>query len=142
MYMETCVAQNSTTTTLNQTPLHIRRLLDTKPCLIKFPTFAGLAGEDFTIFKDRFKTAAQARGTPRNYQLSKLRDMLTGQASAYLPREGIGDIDVAWEYLGQVYGNSHPILNFHLAKLVGMPGMTDEFRETNPQGAADWFLNM
>ena len=68
--------------------------------------------------------------------------MLTGQASAYLPREGIGDIDVAWEYLGQVYGNSHPILNFHLAKLVGMPVMTDDFMETNPQEAADWFMDI
>ena len=140
--METCLAQNSATTTLNQTPLHIQKLLDTKPCPVKFPTFAGLANEDFVIFRDRFTTAAQARGISRIDQVDKLRDMLTGKALAYLPKEGIGDIDVAWEYLSQVYGNSHTILNFHLAKLVGMPGMTDEIMETNPQDAADWFLDM
>ena len=140
--METCPTQNSATTTLNQTPLHIQKLLDTKPCPVKFPTFAGLANEDFVIFRDRFTTAAQARGISRIDQVDKLRDMLTGKALAYLPKEGIGDIDVAWEYLSQVYGNSHTILNFHLAKLVGMPGMTDEIMETNPQDAADWFLDM
>ena len=140
--METCLAQNSATTTLNQTPLHIQKLLDTKPCPVKFPTFAGLANEDFVIFRDRFTTAAQARGISRIDQVDKLRDMLTGKALAYLPKEGIGDIDVAWEYLSQVYGNSHTILNFHLAKLVGMPGMTDEIMETNPQDAADWLLDM
>ena len=91
--METCSAQNNATTTLNQTPLHIQRLLDTKPCPVKFPTFAGLAEEDFIVFKNRFTTAAQARGFPRVYQVDKLRDTLTGKALAYLPKEGIKDID-------------------------------------------------
>ena len=34
------------------------------------------------------------------------------------------------------------VLNFHLARLVGMAGMTEEFMETNPQDAADWFLEV
>ena len=34
-HMETCVAQNSITTTLNQTPLHIRRPLDTKEPVVR-----------------------------------------------------------------------------------------------------------
>jgi hypothetical protein len=33
-----------------------------------------------------------------------------------LPKEGIEDIDAAWGYPSQVYGSSHTILNFHLAR--------------------------
>ena len=102
--METYRAQNNAITTL-----------DTEPCTIEFPTFAGLAHEHFVIFKNKYTTAAQARGISRIDQVEKLRDRLTGKASAYLPKEGIGDIDAAWEYLGQVYGDSYSILNFYLA---------------------------
>ena len=62
--METCLAQNNATTTLNQTPLHIQRLLDTKPCPVKFPTFAGLAEEDFIIFRAAPTQLPRPEGSP------------------------------------------------------------------------------
>ena len=142
MNMGTCLDQNNATTTLNQTLLHIQKLLDTNPCPVKFPTFAGLDKEDFVIFRDRFARAAQARGICKTDQVDKLREVLAGKALAFLPPEGIGDIDVAWTHLEQVYGNSRTILNFHLSKLVSMPSMTDEIVETNPQDAADWYFDM
>ena len=136
--METCLAQNSATTTTTL----IQKLLDTNPCAVKFPTFAGLDSEDFVIFRDRFARAAQARGISKTDQVDKLRENLTGRALAYLPPEGIGDIDVAWKHLERVYGGSRTILNFYLTRLVSMPNMTDEIVEDNPQDGADWFLDI
>ena len=86
--------QNSTTTTLNQALLDIKKLLDTKLCPVKFPTFAGLANEDFVIFRDRFTRAARDRISKID-QVDKLCEVLTGKALAYLPPEGIEDIDTA-----------------------------------------------
>ena len=94
---------------------------DTKPCPVKLPTFAGLAFEDFIIFKDRFTKAARDNKIPRTDQVEKLCEVLTGKALAYLPQEGIGDIDLAWEYLEQAFGNPYTILNFHLAQFMSMP---------------------
>ena len=61
--METYRAQNNATTTL-----------DTEPCTIEFPSFAGFAHEDFVIFKNKNTAAAQARGISRIDQVENLRD--------------------------------------------------------------------
>jgi hypothetical protein len=59
-----------------------------------------------------------------------------------LPPEGIGDIDVAWKHLEQVYGGSRTTLNFYLTRLVSMPNVTDKMVEENPQDGADWLLDI
>jgi hypothetical protein len=75
-----------------------------KPSYVKLPTFAGLASEDFIIFRDRFTRAARNR-IHTNDQVDQLREALAGKALTCLP-QGVEDIDIAWEYLGQAFGDS------------------------------------
>jgi hypothetical protein len=103
-------------------------------------TEPGLASEDFVIFRGRFTRAAQNR-IHTNDQVDKLREALAGKALACLP-QGVEDIDIAWKYLGQAFGDSRTILSFHLGKLASMPSLTDEIVVTNPQEAADWCFTM
>jgi hypothetical protein len=111
-----------------------------KPSYVKLPTFAGLASEDFVIFRDSFTRAAHNR-IHTNDQVDQLREALAGKALACLP-QGVEDIDIACKYLGQAFGDSRTILSFHLSKLASMPSLTDEIVMTNPQEAADWYFTM
>ena len=76
----------------------------------------------------------------RRDQVEKLREVLTGKALANLPPDGIMDIDQAWEYLEQAFGNPYTLLNFRLNKIRETVGLSDKVEENYPQFAADWYL--
>ena len=56
--------------------------------------------------------------------------------------DGIKDIDQAWSYLDQAFGNPHTCLNHRLAKVIEMPGLTDNLERQDPAYAAEWYLKM
>ena len=93
-------------------------------------------------FKDKFNQAAENNKISRKDQVEKLREVLTGNALNHLPEDGIKNIDQAWDYLDQAFGNPHTCLNHRLAKVKGMPGMTDNMERANPAYTADWYLKM
>ena len=68
--------------------------------------------------------------------------MLTDNALNHLPVTCIRDIDHAWEYLDQGFGNPHTCLNHCLAKVTAMPGLTDNLERQDPAYAAEWYLKM
>ena len=69
------------------------------------------------MFKEKFSKAAQDNMISRRDQVEKLREVLTGKALANLPPDGIMDIDQAWEYLEQAFGNPYTLLNFRLNQI-------------------------
>jgi hypothetical protein len=101
------------------------------------PSPAGEPSEDFIMFKDK---AARDNRISKRDQVEKLREVLTGKTLAYLPQDGIGDIENAWEYLDQAFGNPYTLLNFRLNKIREMVGLTNMVEENDPQFAADWYL--
>ena len=113
-----------------------------KACPTKLPTFGGEEHEDLLTFKDKFNLAAENNKISKTDQLEKLREVLTGNALNHLPVDGIKDIDVAWEYLRQAFGNPHTCLNHRLAKVTAMPGLTDNLQKQDPAYAAEWYLKM
>ena len=86
------------------------------------------------MFKEKFSKAAQDNMISRRDQVEKLREVLTGKALANLPPDGVMDIDQAWEYLEQAFGNPYTLLNFRLNKI------RETVEENDPQFAADWYL--
>jgi hypothetical protein len=113
-----------------------------KSCPTKLPTFSGESHEDLLTFKDKFNEAAENNKISRHDQVNKLREVLTGSALSHLPVDGIKDIDQAWEYLNQAFGNPHTCLNHRLAKVTEMPGLTDDIEMQDPTHAAEWYLKM
>ena len=113
-----------------------------KACPTKLPTFSGDSYEDLLTFRDKFNEAAENNKISRHDQVDKLREQLTGSALNHLPIDGIKDIDHAWEYLNQAFGNPHTCLNHRLAKVTEMPGLTDNIEKQDPAYAAEWYLKM
>ena len=93
-------------------------------------------------FKDKFNLAAENNKITRSDQVEKLREVLTDNALNHLPVNGIRDIDHAWEYLDQAFGNPHTCLNHRLAKVTAMPGLTDNLERQDPAYAAEWYVKM
>ena len=73
--------------------------------------------------------------------MERLRECLTGRAAANLPLNGLRDIEEAWQFLQEAFGNSHTSLNYRLTRIRETPGLTDKTVETDPAYAATWFLD-
>ena len=72
----------------------------------------------------------------RRDQLEKMRECLTGKAAAKLPLNGLRDIEEAWQFLQEAFGNSYTNLNYRLSRIGQTPGLTDRLVETDPAHAA------
>jgi hypothetical protein len=82
----------------------------TKACPIKLPSYSGEISEDFIAFKDKFHKGAVDNKISRRDRVEKLRECLTGRASANLPLNGLRDIEEAWQFLQEAFGNSYTSL--------------------------------
>jgi hypothetical protein len=51
------------------------------------------------------------------------------------------DIEEAWQFLQEAFGNSYTNLNYRLSRIGQTPGLTDRLVETDPSYAATWFLD-
>jgi hypothetical protein len=78
----------------------------TKACPIKLPSYSGDVSEDFIAFKDKFHKAAVDNRISRRDQLEMMRECLTGKAAAKRPLNGLRDIEEAWQFLQEAFGNS------------------------------------
>jgi hypothetical protein len=83
---------------------------------IKLPSYSGYASEDLIAFKDKFQKAAVDNTISRRDQVEKLRECLTGRAAANLPLNGLRDIEEAWRFLQEAFGNSYTSLNYRLSR--------------------------
>jgi hypothetical protein len=73
--------------------------------------------------------------------VEKLRECLTGRAAANLPLNGLRDIEEAWQFLQEAFGNPHTSLNYRISRIRETPGLTDKLLGTDPAYAATWFLD-
>ena len=112
-----------------------------KTCPINLPTYSGALSEDFITFKDKFNKAAVDNRISRRDRIEKLRECLTGKAAANLPLNGLQDIEEAWKYLEDTFGDPYTSLNYRLARIREIPGLTDKLVQTDPAYAANWFLD-
>jgi hypothetical protein len=99
---------------------------------IKLPSYSGDASEELITFKDKFQKAAVDNRISRRDQLEKMRECLTGEAAAKLPLNGLMDIEEAWQFLQEAFGNSYTDLYYRLSRIGRTPGLTDRLVETDP----------
>ena len=72
-------------------------LEQSKGDILKYPPFAGDAGQDFVKFKEKMEYRFKRNQVAKQDHLEKLRENLKGQALRLIP-ETTEDIDAAWEY--------------------------------------------
>jgi hypothetical protein len=85
----------------------------TKVHPIKLPSYSGDTSKDFFAFKDTFhKTTADNRISRRD-QLEKLRECLAGRDATNLPLNGLKDIEEAWQFIQEAFGNLYASLQYN-----------------------------
>ena len=70
--------------------------------------------------------------------MEKLRECLTGKAAANLPLNGLRDIEEAWKFLEQTFGDPYTSLNYRLTRIRETRGLTDKVVQSDPAHAANW----
>ena len=68
---------------------------ESKGEVLKYPTFAGDAGQDLVKFKEKMEYRFKMNQVPLRLQLEKLRENLKGQALKQVP-DSTKDVEAAW----------------------------------------------
>jgi hypothetical protein len=110
-------------------------------CPFKLLSFSGDTSEDLITFKGDFQNTTADNRISEKDQLGELRECLTGKAAAKLPLHGLRDIEEAWQFLQEAFGNTCANLNHKLSRIERTTGLTDKLVETNPAYAATWLLD-
>ena len=87
--------------------------------ILKYPTFAGDAGQDFVKFKEKMEYRFKRNQVAKQDHLEKLRENLKGKALRFIP-ETTEDIDAAWEVLKDTFGDATRVLHHRLDLLGNM----------------------
>ena len=87
-----------------------------KSDIIKYPTFSGLASEDYLKFKEIMVQRFRENKVKRKEQVAKLRECLKGAALGRVP-EGVKDIEEAFNRLNEAFGNPSKVMAFNLKAL-------------------------
>ena len=101
--------------------------------ILKYPTFAGDAGQDFMKFKEKTEYRFKRNQVAKQDPLEKLRENLKGQALRFIP-ETTEDIDAAWEVLKDAFGDATRVLQYRL-DLLGEMG---DLPAKNDKGTANF----
>ena len=108
---------------------------------VKLPTFSGNQNEDFLEFLEKFSKAVIANKIPKEDQLDKLREVLSGRAKAQVPAK-TEDIDRAWELLKSAFGDPMLLLKYRKQALGKIGSYPENAAKTNPQKVVEWCLEM
>ena len=110
---------------------------NTKAEKVKFPTFSGDKKEDFFKFKIKMEQAFLKNRVVLCDQFDKLKENLRAEALKHVP-ETVTDLDVAWSYLKEGFGDPLRILKERIKALDSIkalpPVKKKEIRVT-------WFLD-
>ena len=96
--------------------------------ILKYPTFAGEAGQDLVKFKEKMLYRFKRNQVAKQDQLEKLRENLKGQALRLIP-ETTEDIDAAWRVLQEAFGDAARVLQHRLDALHDMGDLPPEVTE-------------
>merc|ERR1719209_295346 len=108
---------------------------------VKLPTFSGSQSEDFLEFLEKFSKAVIANKIPKEDQLDKLREVLSGKAKAQVPAK-TEDIDRAWELLRSAFGDPMLLLKYRKQALAKIGAYPENATKNNPQKVVEWCLEM
>ena len=108
---------------------------------VKLPTFSGNQSEDFLEFLEKFSKAVIANKIPKEDQLDKLREVLSGKAKAQVPAK-TEDIDRAWELLKSAFGDPMLLLKYRKQALGRIGAYPENATKNNPQKVVEWCLEM
>ena len=86
---------------------------------VKWPTFAGDAGEDFIKFKADFLDACRQNKTTLRNQITKLRENVKGYARSLIPAS-LTDLEKAWKILERACGDSLRVVNHRIENLMNV----------------------
>ena len=81
--------------------------------ILKYPTFAGDAGQDLVKFKEKMEYRFKRNHVVKQDQLEKLQENLNGQDLRLLP-ETTEDIDAALEVLKDAFGDATRVFQHRL----------------------------
>ena len=102
--------------------VHIRALFSleqSKGDILKYPTFAGDAGQDFVKFKERTEYRFKRSPVAEQNQLENFRETLKAWALRLIP-EITGDIDATRKILKDAFGDAKRVLQQGLDLLGNM----------------------
>ena len=103
---------------------------------VKFPTFSGEKKEDFLKFKEKMLKAFQKNRVVLGDQLDKLQENVKGEALKHVP-DTVPDLETAWKYLNDAYGDPLRILKERIKALDSMKTLPPlKKKETR----VTWFL--
>ena len=92
-------------------------------------------------FSEKFSKAVIANKIPKDDQLDKLREVLSGKAKAQVPAK-TEDIARAWELLKSAFGDPMLLLRHRKQALCKIGTYPENSRGNNPQKVVDWCLEM
>ena len=112
--------------------------------VMKYPTYSGLASEDYIKFKDTMEQRFRDNKVKRREQVTKLRECLKGAALGRVP-DGITDISEAFRRLNEAFGNPSKVMGFHIKALEDL-GMLPPEKTGNGQfnysKQIEWYLKL
>ena len=92
---------------------------------LKYPSFAGEAGQDLVKFIEKMMYRFKRNQVAKQDQLEKLRENLKGQALRLVP-ETTKDIDAAWTILKNAFGDAARVLQHRLDLLNDLGDLPPE----------------
>ena len=96
--------------------------------VLKYPSFAGDASQDFIKFKEKMEYRFRRNQVAKQDQLEKLREVLKGQALRLVP-ESTKDIDSAWTILKNAFGDAVRVLQHRLDVLDSLGNVPPDVTE-------------
>ena len=114
----------------------------TKPDPVKLPTFEGRDEEDFTVFREKVEKAFIQNRTTKSDQLSKLREVLRGNAKKLVPESMIKTIDEAWADLEKAFGDVERVMNYRKQALMKLGNLPQHNSKGGYKAQVEWYLQL
>ena len=108
---------------------------------VKWPVFAGDAGEDFFKFKKDFLDAAKQNRTSTRNQITKLRENLRGYAKTLVPTS-ISDISKGLDILEHACGDSMKVVTHRVNNLLKVGPWPQEGSKECYSRQIKWIINV
>ena len=98
---------------------------------VPFPSFRGVKGEDFFIFKTQLLDAMDRNNVPEPDRFDRLRSCLSGDSLKHVPQTLEKDFENAMKTLQDIFGKPHLILKARMDEMKKIPEYSSDYKNSS-----------